>query len=166
MKYLILIVVLVALLGAGWFVLSGVKQKQTEPTETVLLYYYDVKRDTDASGMIKCSRDGLVSIQRTIPASRTNEERIDKITRLLIDGNLSEDERGFISTEFPLPGLDLISTDLAKDGTLTLTFSDPQNKTGGGSCRVGILWFQIEATAEQFPEVKSARFMPEELFQP
>lgn len=40
------------------------------------------------------------------------------------------------------------------------------NKTNGGSCRAGILWFQIEATAKQFSEVKQVRFLPEELFQP
>ena len=31
---------------------------------------------------------------------------------------------------------------------------------------VAILWFQIEATAKQFSNVTSVRFMPEELFQP
>ena len=53
-----------------------------------------------------------------------------------------------------------------KDEVLTLEFNDPNGKTVGGSCRVGILWFQIEATAKQFPEVKEVRFLPEELFQP
>ncbi|MCR4325346.1 MAG: hypothetical protein NUV59_00885, partial [Patescibacteria group bacterium] len=63
-------------------------------------------------------------------------------------------------------GLNLVSAKLGEGGVLTLTFDDPQSLTSGGSCRAGILWFQIEATALQFPEVKQARFAPEELFQP
>ncbi|MFN3301828.1 MAG: hypothetical protein ACK413_02260 [Patescibacteria group bacterium] len=36
----------------------------------------------------------------------------------------------------------------------------------GGACRVGILWFQIEETAKQFPGVEKVQFLPEEIFQP
>ena len=79
---------------------------------------------------------------------------------------LTEEERtAGIATEYPLEGLSLKGASL-KDGILTLEFNDPSNRTGGGSCRVGILWFQIEATAKQFSEVQQVRFMPEELFQP
>jgi hypothetical protein len=53
-----------------------------------------------------------------------------------------------------------------KNGVLTLEFEDAQNKAVGGACRVGVLWFQIEATAKQFPEVKEVRFLPKEIFQP
>jgi hypothetical protein len=41
-----------------------------------------------------------------------------------------------------------------------------QRHTTDGSCRVGILWAQIEATAEQFPGVNEVKFLPGELFQP
>ena len=71
-----------------------------------------------------------------------------------------------ITTEFPLDGFKLKSVNLKNDGTLILEFDDPLNKTLGGACRVGILWFQIEATAKQFPQVKKVQFLPEELFQP
>jgi hypothetical protein len=53
-----------------------------------------------------------------------------------------------------------------KEGILTLEFADPQNKTGGGACRTGILRGQIETTAKQFDGVNEVRFIPEELFQP
>jgi hypothetical protein len=91
---------------------------------------------------------------------------IQDAIKLLLKGELTSAERAEgISTEYPLAGFELKSAGLT-DGVLTLTFADPQGKTGGGSCRVGILWMQIEATAKQFPEVSSVRFSPEWLFQP
>ena len=133
--------------------------------QKVSLYYYNSKKDVDESGNVKCSRDGLVAIKREIPISKTP---IQDTINLLLKGkeNLIEDEKkASITTEFPLEGLKLTGANL-KDGVLTLSFDDPFFKTSGGSCRVGILWFQIEATAKQFPEVKEVRFLPEELFQP
>lgn len=132
----------------------------------VLLYYYNPEKDKDESGNIKCSRDGLVAIEREIPATITP---IQDTIKLLLKGkeNLTENDiaQG-ITTEYPLEGFKLKSANLKEDGTLILEFEDPLNKSGGGSCRVGILWFQIEATAKQFPEVKKVQFLPEELFQP
>ncbi|OGZ68643.1 MAG: hypothetical protein A3D44_03965 [Candidatus Staskawiczbacteria bacterium RIFCSPHIGHO2_02_FULL_42_22] len=131
--------------------------------KTVTLYYYNANNDKDASGNIMCSSQGLVGVVRRFPISTTP---IQDAIKLLLQGQLTAVEKSQgISTEYPLPGVSLKSANL-KDGVLTLEFSDPQNKTGGGSCRVGILWKQIESTAKQFPEVKSVRFIPEELFQP
>lgn len=130
---------------------------------TVKLYYYDEDKDKDASGNVQCSRNGLVAVERKIPVTQTP---IQDTIRLLLRGDLTdaEEARG-ISTEYPLSGFTLKGANL-KDGHLTLEFNDPQNTSGGGSCRVGILWYQIEATVKQFPEVKSVSFIPEELFQP
>jgi len=131
----------------------------------ILLYYYNPEKDKDETGNTKCSRDGLTAIERKIPASKTP---IQDAIKLLLKGkeNLTETEKTQgITTEYPLEGFSLKGASL-KDGILTLEFDDSQNKTVGGSCRVGILWFQIEATAKQFPEVKEVRFLPEELFQP
>jgi len=132
-------------------------------TRTVKLYYYNYELDRDESGNIACSRNGLVAVERKIPITQTP---IQDTIKLLLLGELTDEEqtRG-IDTEYPLEGLSLKGASL-KDGILTLEFEDPNYKTGGGSCRVGILWFQIEATAKQFPEVQQVRFLPEELFQP
>ena len=135
-------------------------------TKKVLLYYYNPEKDKDETGNIKCSRDGLMPIEREIPASPTP---IKDTIELLLKGkeNLTEKELAEgITTEYPLEGLKLKSVNLKEDGTLILEFEDSLNKTVGGACRVGILWFQIEATAKQFPEVKKVQFLPEELFQP
>jgi len=133
------------------------------PQRTVMLYFYDDSRDRDETGNVMCSRAGLVSVQRDIPLTKTP---IQDAVRLLLEGGLTAEERASgISTEFPLPGVALKGASL-NDGVLTLEFDDPNNRTGGGACRAGILWFQIEATAKQFVEVSSVRFMPEELFQP
>ncbi|MGC9031537.1 MAG: Gmad2 immunoglobulin-like domain-containing protein [Minisyncoccia bacterium] len=132
----------------------------------VLLYYYNPLKDKDKNGNIKCSKDGLEAIKREVSLTNTP---IQDVINLLLKGkeNLTEEdvEKG-ITTEYPLDGFKLKSANLKENGTLVLEFEDPKNKTIGGSCRVAILWFQIEATAKQFPEVKEVKFLPETLFQP
>jgi len=132
----------------------------------VLLYYYNPEKDMDETGNTKCSRDGLVVIEREIPVSKTP---IQDTIKLLLKGkeNLTQaDIEQGITTEYPLEGFELKSANLKPDGTLILEFEDNLNKTIGGACRVNILWFQIEVTAKQFSEVKKVQFLPEELFQP
>ena len=144
---------------------TGSCDKKSQNERLVKLYYYNPEKDKDETGNTKCSRDGLVAIERKIPITKTP---IQDTIKLLLKGkeNLTEEEKAQgITTEYPLEGFSLRGASL-KNGTLTLEFDDSQNKTVGGSCRVGILWFQIEATAKQFPEVQQVRFLPEELFQP
>ena len=132
-------------------------------TKTVKLYYYNYELDRDESGNITCSRNGLVPVEREIQITQTP---IQDTIKLLLSGELTGEERAKgIDTEYPLEGLSLKGV-LLKDGVLTLEFDDSNNKTVGGSCRVGILWFQIEATAKQFSEVQQVRFLPDEIFQP
>jgi len=141
-------------------------QFEEVPYKKVLLYYYNPEKDRDETGNIKCSRDGLEAIEREIPVTKTP---IQDTINLLLKGkeNLTEaDIVQGITTEYPLEGFSLTEVNLKNDGTLILKFNDPQNRTSGGSCRVGILWFQIEATAKQFSVVKKVEFLPEELFQP
>jgi hypothetical protein len=134
-----------------------------EDAQKVLLYYYNSSKDQDASGNIMCSKAGLVAVERNIFVS---DDIIASVIQLLLEGKLTDAEKtSGISTEFPLSGVVLQNSSL-QNGELTLTFSDLENRTGGGSCRVGVLWSQIEATAKQFSEVKSVKFLPEELFQP
>lgn len=130
---------------------------------TISLYYYNPDKDTDAEGNIMCSPEGLAAVERTIPLTTTP---VQDAVELLIGGELTpkERERG-ITTEFPLDDFSLEGASL-KDGVLTFRFADPQFATSGGSCRAGILWFQIRETAKQFDGVEEIRFEPEELFQP
>jgi len=174
-KILIILIILVVLIG-GWFglrFLIGSYVARIPPkcdfaacpeTKTVKLYYYNYELDKDESGNTACSRNGLVAVERKIPITQTP---IQDTIKLLLLGELTEEERvQGIDTEYPLEGLSLKRASLMKGGVLTLEFDDSNNKTVGGSCRVGILWFQIEATAKQFPEVQQVRFLPEEIFQP
>jgi len=132
-------------------------------TKTIKLYYYNSELDRDKLGNIACSKNGLVLVEREIPITQTP---IQDTIKLLLSGELTKQERAQgIDTEYPLEEFSLKSA-LLKDGVLTLEFDDSKNKTVGGSCRVGVLWFQIEATAKQFPEVQQVRFLPEEIFQP
>lgn len=110
-----------------------------------------------------CSKEGLVKVERQLPITMTP---IQDTINLLLKGELTQEERERgITTEFPLEGVELKGASL-KNGVLTLNFNDPNHKTSGGSCRAGILWFQISETAKQFPQVEIVKFMPEELFQP
>lgn len=158
LKILAVIGLAAAIGGATSFIIA-----HNRPQQTVSLFYYNPARDTDAAGNILCSSQGLVAVQRRIPVTQTP---IQDTVRLLLRGELTAAEKALgITTEYPLPGVTLRSASLSS-GILALTFNDPQNATGGGSCRVSILWAQIEATAKQFAGVRDVRFMPEELFQP
>lgn len=133
-----------------------------EADMSIKLYFYNPQLDQGPGGA-QCSRNGLVAVNRVMP--KTTTPLTDAI-KFLLRGELSSEERAQgITTEFPLPGVSLTSASII-NGVATLTFADPQQKTGGGSCRVAILWAQIEATAKQFATVQSVRFMPEDLFQP
>ena len=132
--------------------------------QAVKLYYYKPDLDKDANGNLMCSRNGLVPVERMV---EPQDGLIVNTMRELLLGNLTTEERARgVTTEFPLAGVLLESGELGPDGVLTLILADAQNKTSGGSCRVGILRAQIEATALQFPTVKAVRLLPEELFQP
>jgi len=138
-------------------------EKTSQSYQEIYLYYYNADLDKDETGNIACSRNGLVPVTRKIPITQTP---IQDAIKLLLKGELTVQERAQgISTEYPLEGVELVGASL-KDGVLTLEFNDPNFRTGGGSCRVGILWFQIERTAEQFGQARQVRFLPEELFQP
>lgn len=158
--------VVLAALGAWYFyaqktpdVPSATPDSRTVP---VTLYYYDPARDQGPGGA-QCGAAGLAGVERRLPESET---LLADTIRLLLRGEISDEERARgIATEFPLAGVELVSASTV-DGVATLAFSDPQNKTGGGSCRVSMLWAQIEATAKQFPGVTSVRFAPDDLFQP
>jgi hypothetical protein len=140
-----------------------IRQGEAVAPKNVQLFYYDPAKDRDASGNVLCSRQGLVAIERAV----SPDSIVEDVVRLLLKGEITEGEAAQgVSSEYPLEGLSLVSAELAAKGVLTLTFDDAQNKTVGGACRVGVLWFQIEATALQFPGVASVTFMPEELFQP
>lgn len=141
---------------------STTTQNFSETELPVRLYYYNPALDQGPGGA-QCSGKGLVAVERIIPRTMTP---IQDAVILLLRGEITDEEKAQgIMSEFPLSGVALQSASLV-NGTLTLTFSDPENKTGGGSCRVSILWKEIEATAKQFSEVKTVRFLPEELFQP
>jgi|SRR3989344_5238816 len=131
--------------------------------DEVKLYYYNPELDKDIGGNIMCSRAGLVPVSRILPKT---QNPIRDTIELLLSGEISPEEKAQgITTEFPLPDVTLTGADI-KNGILTLSFTDLENRTSGGSCRVGILWFQIEATAKQFQGISGVRFLPEELFQP
>lgn len=131
--------------------------------QTVQLYYYNEEKDKELNeGEIACTPEAVLPVERKVESENLIEDTI----RLLIQGNLTEEEKeqGF-TTEFPHQEFRLIESVL-EEGTLTLVFTEVPGFTTGGSCRVGILRAQIEKTAEQFSEVEEVIIEPETLFQP
>ncbi|MDP3988718.1 MAG: GerMN domain-containing protein [bacterium] len=167
MRQLIIFAVIITLFAFIAMLFISVPSEPEVPvgddTTAVTLYYYDPSQDLDGEGNVLCSRQGLVSIARRVPKTDT---MIRDTINLLLKGNLTQEERAEgITTEFPLEGFNLVGFSRVQ-GTLTLTFDDPNNRSSGGSCRAGILWAQIEKTAKQFSGVEEVHFFPEELFQP
>ncbi len=141
---------------------SNISNIDSDGKVKVVLYYYNPKLDQGPGGA-QCGKKGLVPVERNIPKNNTP---LKDTINLLLKGEITESEKNSgITTEFPLQGVSLTSADIS-NGIATLTFSDPKNKTGGGSCRVSLLWSQIEATAKQFPNIDSVKFVPKTLFQP
>ncbi|MFA5742489.1 MAG: Gmad2 immunoglobulin-like domain-containing protein [Candidatus Paceibacterota bacterium] len=137
---------------------------QLDPQKSKIdLYYYNKIKDQELDPAIGCSKDAVLPVEREVGITKTP---IQDAVDLLLKGGLTESEKqeGFF-TEFPLEGFSLKGANL-KNGLLTLEFEDNGNKTTGGSCRVGLLWAQIEKTVKQFPGVDSVSFQPDTLFQP
>jgi hypothetical protein len=132
-------------------------------TRSVQLFYYNQGQDTDINGVVLCSDKGLVSVVREV--ANTENIIVDTV-RLLLEGKINSEEKAKgVSSEFPLLGLKLDNIRVDK-GIATVSLTDLKNKTTGGSCRVSILWKQIEKTVLQFPGIKEVKFYPETLFQP
>lgn len=141
----------------------GTSSPTPEDRLLVLIYVHHPLVDKALHGHVACSPEAVFPLPRWIPFTDTP---IHDTLRLLLRGSLTDHEfaAGF-STGFPLPDLGIASLMLV-DGTLTVTFSDPQYSTTGGACRVTLLWAQIEKTALQFPEVDHVLHDPPDLFQP
>lgn len=138
---------------------GGALQNQQK---TISLYFYNEEADTDSTGNILCSPDAVVATERTV-----EDYSVRNHIEMLLKGPTEEEKRSGLSSEFPLQGLSLESVQGPNaEGVLTLTLSDSQNSTVGGSCRVGILAAQLIQTALSIEGVESVEVLPEDMFQP
>ena len=48
-----------------------VASQEEKATTSIKLYYYNQKKDTDTTGNVLCSEQGLESVTRVIPATQT-----------------------------------------------------------------------------------------------
>ena len=136
-------------------------ERSLPEAQQIKVYFYNSTLDTDKNGKSLCGKKGLVAVNR--PISKTTNP-VPSAIRLLLLGKVSPREKTQgLSTDFPLTGLTFVNSKL-ESGVLTITLSDPQKKTSASTCRASILKAEIEATAMQFPEVKSVKFSPSTLF--
>ena len=155
---------------AGLLLLSACNLGVAAPTDSamqeVAIYAYDPAQDLDDQGNILCSAAGLVALPRTVEAGLTGELRLRAVVEMQLSGGLTEEELGRgLTTEFPLEGVELVDASL-EGGRATITLLDPQFRTSGGACGVGILRGQVEAAVGQLPGVSQVHLVPETLFQP
>lgn len=102
----------------------------------------------------------IIAFDREIEDSGDIEDTISKTLGVLMEGKLRKTEQSSgAGTIFPLYGVELKAVELLPSGELSLTLYDPYFETLGGSCYAGSLASMIEATAKQFPEVKSVKIL-------
>jgi spore germination protein GerM len=120
----------------------------------VKIFYYDERDDCN-------NYQALIAFEREIEDSGDLEDTISKTLEVLMEGKLKKTEQSSGAlTIFPLYGVELKAVELSQEGELFLTFYDPYFETSGGSCNTSVLVSMIEATAKQFPEVKSVKILP------
>jgi len=126
-------------------------------------FAYNADADVALHGQLACCPEAVLALPRWVDGE---EDPIEAALRLVLEGDLGtwETDAGF-STEYPLPGLELVGLDLDR-GVLTVCLDDPEHATTGGSCRTAVLRTQLEKAAGQFPSVEEILLFPEELFQP
>lgn len=156
------VVIGVLIIFAGGYALTNLTDVGPHAGVPIQIYVYQPVLDLGEGGPA-CTKDGLVSLERTVP--RTKNMAYDAV-RLVLDGRLTQAEReeGLI-TEFPLDGVELKNVTVL-NGTAVVSIDDPLFKTSGGACRVTIMRLQVEETLLQFPHITAVRFEPEYLFQP
>lgn len=141
----------------------GTSPEVVARTLPVRLYAYDPRLDMDASGNVLCSAKGLVAVDRTIPHT---EATLRASLELLLADPLTPEERARgLTTEFPLEGVRLEGVSIEGDMAV-IALADPKRRLSGGSCRVGILYAQLAATAKQFRNIDDVRITPETVLQP
>lgn len=129
----------------------------------VQTFAYNADIDVALHGEIACSPEAVLALPRWVDEDK---DPIEAALRFVLGGELGlwEIDAGY-STEYPLPGLELLDFEL-ESGVLTVRLDDPQHATSGGTCRVTVLRAQLEEAALQFSEVDEVVLQPEELFQP
>lgn len=135
----------------------------TAPTK-IALYYFNQTVDQQLPPEQQANVNSLLPVYRIFPASKNL--LVDTLNEYFKWNLTADDKKQWFTTEFPNAKFQLLSTDLASDGTLKLEFSEVQWFTDGWSARMLLLANAIKKTAMQFVGVKKVVFVPETLFQP
>lgn len=125
----------------------------------VRLYFYNYRKAEELNS--SCDSKAVIPIEKFIPYTSNFIENTIKL-RLYYILSPSEIERGF-EGEFPF-SFQVLNMSLS-DSIFTLEIVDPEYFSSGGSCRSGILQYQLEKTILQFPKIKHVRFLGD-VFQP
>jgi len=120
----------------------------------VKLFYHNPSLDPQN---YTCDANDFISV--SIPKTATPLK--DSIEKLISQYFLTDKTYGSRAKTFVLNSANI------KNNIATLTFSDPDFFSSGGSCRVSIISDMIIKTALQFSTVKEVKFIgPNHLFQP
>jgi len=123
-------------------ILSTFKFTNNSATQTLKIYYHDSKIDPEVNNCQANNFKDITLAQSSTPLTDALKYLVDQIQQ-----ENQTDYRDRVNQ------FELVSA-VISDGIATLTFTDPALFTSGGSCRIGILFSQIEKTALQFSAVK------------
>lgn len=135
-------------------------QEQDTNETTINLYYFNERVDNNLPENTRLNTSSVQPIQRTI-ASTDFEEQLEEAIRLLIQGELTENEieDGFVAG---FDGISLESVEFNEYGIAIINLVQ-EDTSINGSARVILLRDAIAKTAEQFDEVRSTLIMPEDV---
>ena len=142
-KTVVLIIVLLALLGAIALLLAGGSEKGVS-LQAVAVYFGDTKKNIAG----ECNE--VFPVARVIPQTQAVGQAA--LQQLFLGPTDAEKAEGYFTSLNP--GVELLSLRIAS-GTAYADFSKALEEGVGGSCKVAAIRAQITQTLKQFPTVQN-----------
>jgi spore germination protein GerM len=142
------------------------RQMTTKPmdgTDTLAINLYFPNFSKAGAGADTCGKQVLFPLERGVSFQ---SNYIDNTVKFLLRGRLTypETNDGY-SSDFPHAGFSLVGSELNKQGTLTLRFSEVEGfSVRGDSCQMKRVAESIRLTVMQYPDVKKVIFEPKGMF--
>lgn len=137
--------------------------RETETTANV--FFYKQSEDMDEEGNALCSPEAVLPVERRVTIEVFEDDPVQTILDVLLAGPMEDEREEGFSSEFPLDGFEVRDLEVS-GGIATITFSDPEKASVGGSCRVTLLRTQIEKTVRNLDGIEEVEILPETIFQP
>lgn len=136
----------------------------TNQESTINLYYFNEEVDQQLPARNQLNTSSIQAVQRTITTDNSMEAQITAAINLLLEWDLTaEERRNWFVSDFP-SGLVLEKVEFNEYQIAVLTFSQEDDSINW-SARVILLRDAIEKTVEQFEWIRSTLILPNEILQ-